>query len=70
MNEGYEEKFKNLIQFIDAHKGKDEPELRHLGVVLVVTHPAALGDDYEELVESLGRIAEAGIALRIEGRAA
>jgi len=64
MKEGYEEKFANLIQFLDAHKGKDEPDF------LVVAHPAVLGDDYEELVESLGRIAEAGIALRIAGRTA
>ena len=33
--------------------------------VVVVADPSALGDDYEELVENLWRIANKGFALRI-----
>lgn len=33
--------------------------------VVMIHHPAVLGDNYEELVENLDRIAAAGVALSI-----
>lgn len=35
--------------------------------VVVVAQPDVLGDDYEELIENLWRIGEAGIAVRVVG---
>ena len=35
---------------------------------IVVASPGALGDTYEELIESLSRLADAGLGLHIAGR--
>lgn len=58
--QGYEKKFATFIKMLDENKGKVD--------AVVVSHPQVLGDDYEELVESLNRMAESGLALRIAGR--
>jgi len=36
---------------------------------VVVSHPSVLGDTYEERIESLSRLADAGLGLQIAGRA-
>jgi hypothetical protein len=41
-------------------------ELKAKGVTqMVVAYPWALGDTYEELIESLSRVADAGLSLHI-----
>lgn len=61
MNSEYEQKFAGFIEMCKgAKKGGAE------GVL--VSHPSVLGDTYEELIESLSRIADAGIGLHIAGR--
>ena len=52
----YEQKFSGLIAAIASAKAEGAD-------VLTVTSPETLGDDYEELIESLRRIAKAGVAL-------
>jgi hypothetical protein len=51
----YERKFANLIEMLET--SPDE--------LIVIHHPEVLGDNYEELVESLNRIAGAGKQLAI-----
>lgn len=53
----YEEKFAEFLKGIEESKKQD--------MAMLTTHPGALGDNYEELVESLERLAEAEIALLI-----
>ena len=53
----YERKFANLILACE-HAKKQE-------TTLMVHHPEVLGDNYEEIVESLNRISAANILLRI-----
>jgi hypothetical protein len=57
--EGYEQKFAQLIQACED-TAKDD--------VILVHHPQVLGDDYEEIVESLNRIADAEARLVIVPR--
>src|SRR5436305_5707840 len=52
---GYETKFAEFIRMIAQMKG--EARTVH------VNHPAVLGADYAELVESLSRLAEADLSL-------
>ena len=52
----YEQKFSGLIAAIASAKTEGAD-------VLTVTSAETLGDDYEELIESLKSIARAGIAL-------
>ena len=56
--EPYEQKFKEFIRMCDEAKSEG------LEAVLVAT-PQILGDDYVEIVESLNRLAEAGLNLHI-----
>lgn len=59
----YETKFAGLLRAIAHARSKN--------AALIVATPMALGDTYDELVESLYRIADAEIELRIvprEGR--
>lgn len=53
---GYEKKFAGLIKSISKLEKGD---------FLIVDHPEVLGDNYEELVESLRRIANAEVRLTI-----
>jgi hypothetical protein len=55
---GYEEKFQDFIQMCNQ-----SPE-----EIIVVHHPGVLGDTYDELVESLNRLADAGKKLEIVPR--
>ncbi len=54
----YEEK---LAAFIDQCRGVKE----HGAITVMVRYPEMLGDTYEEMVESLSRVAEAGLQLVI-----
>lgn len=56
----YEEKFANFIKMIDESKGKTEAVMIH--------NPNALGDTYEEVVESLDRLSDAKLGLIIVPR--
>lgn len=55
----YEDKFKGLIEAIESAKADEDVDR------IVVALPEALGDNYAELVESLNRIAAAGLALSV-----
>lgn len=60
-NNGYEKKFGDFMKMCeDAQKERVS--------VVIVSHPAVLGDSYEEIIESLSRLAEANLSLRIVGR--
>jgi hypothetical protein len=54
----YEEKFADLIVACDNPPAE----------VFIVNRPETLGDNYEELVESLNRIADSGMKLLIVPR--
>jgi hypothetical protein len=55
---GYETKFAEFIRLCAELKAKGLTEM-------VVAYPWALGDNYEELIESLSRVADAGLSLHI-----
>ena len=57
---GYEIKFAEFIRLCAELKAKGLTEM-------VVAYPWALGDNYEELIESLSRVADAGLSLHIAG---
>lgn len=57
----YEEKFAGFIQLCSEANAKGATEI-------IVDHPWALGDNYQELIESLSRLADAGLSLHIAGR--
>jgi hypothetical protein len=58
----YEKEFAGLLRLCDdAKHGKID--------VVVIHHPEVLGDTYEEIVESLNRIADAGLKIAIPPRA-
>ena len=56
--EPYEEKFSEFIQTCAEAKGKGADHV-------IVPNPQVLGDTYAELVESLNRLADAGLLLNI-----
>ncbi len=56
--QSYEDKFKEFIQLCTDAKAQGAE-------VVVIHHPEVLGDTYAEIVESLNRLAAAGLALRI-----
>jgi hypothetical protein len=57
---GYERKFAEFIRMLAEKKGEVSTVFVH--------HPAVLGDNYAELVESLSRLAEAELGLRVVKR--
>lgn len=59
--EGYEMKFSGFIGMIEKSRKEGVP-------TVLVAFPWVLGDTYEEIIESLSRLAEAGLALQIAGR--
>lgn len=62
MKSNYEAKFADFLQMCaDAKKKKID--------VVMVHGPEVLGDDYGELVESLNRLSDASLSLRILPRA-
>jgi hypothetical protein len=60
-NAAYEQKFANLIKLCEEAKKEGVQNL-------LVTWPWVLGDTYDEMIESLSRIADAGLALQIVER--
>lgn len=61
MIESYERKFADFIEMCATAKRQNID-------TVVVSHPSVLGDTYEELIESLSRLAEVGLGLKIAGR--
>ncbi len=59
---GYEKKFADFIRLCSEAKAKGATQV-------TVAFPWVLGDTYEEVIESLSRVAEAGLLLQIAGRA-
>ncbi|MGO8696263.1 MAG: hypothetical protein ACLQVY_00885 [Limisphaerales bacterium] len=59
---GYEEKFEHFIKLCAKAKADGVSEV-------IVAVPWVIGDTYDEIVESIGRLADAGLALRCLGRA-
>ena len=56
MNAAYEEKFAGLLRLCE--------DAKQSGTDVVVIHsPEVLGDNYDELIESLNRIADANLQL-------
>jgi len=58
---GYEKKFGDFIRLCADAKANGISEV-------VVGYPWVLGDNYEELVESLSRLADSGLSLHIADR--
>ena len=57
----YEKKFASFIEMCAKAKQDDVPHI-------IITHTQVLGDTYEEIIESLSRLAEAELALHITSR--
>lgn len=55
---GYEQKLADFIKLCAYTKAKGIREI-------VVGYPWVLGDDYEELIESLSRLEDAGLSLHV-----
>ncbi len=55
----YDEKFSRFIK--TCNKAKNDVVVE----AIIIDYPEALGDTYEELIESLNRLSDAGFALRI-----
>jgi hypothetical protein len=58
---GYETKFADFIKLCADTKAKRINQV-------VVPYPWVLGDNYDELIESLSRLADAGLSLHIAQR--
>lgn len=56
--DGYEAKFAGFIRACEEAKAKSIPNV-------IITQPQTLGDTYNEIIESLQRLADAGLALVI-----
>lgn len=61
MPRDYERKFADFIKLCEEAKS------RRIGHV-IIARPSEIGDTYEEVMESLSRLAAAGLALHIAGR--
>ena len=55
---GYEKKFADFIKLIAESKASGVKEV-------LVAYPWVLGDNYAELIESLARLADAGLSLHV-----
>ncbi len=60
-SEGYEKKFSDFIEMCEKAKQDNIPQV-------IVHHPSVLGDTYEEVIESLSRLADAKLSLYIASR--
>ncbi len=60
-SERYEKKFASFIEMCQKAKQDNIPNV-------IISHPQVLGDNYEEIVESLARLADAGLLLQITSR--
>jgi hypothetical protein len=58
---GYGKKFENFIKLCAKAKADGVSEV-------LVAAPWVIGDTYEEVIESLGRLADAGLALHCVGQ--
>lgn len=58
---GYEKKFADFIRMCAQLKAQGVNQL-------IVPSPSTLGDNYEEIIESLSRLADAGLTLNIVAR--
>jgi hypothetical protein len=58
---GYEKKFADFIRLCAEAKANGT-------VQIIIGYPWALGDTYEELIESLSRLADADLTLHIGAR--
>jgi hypothetical protein len=58
----YEQKFADFIRLCEERKGQEGP--------VSIKHPEVIGDNYAELVESLSRLADAGLDLHVAERSA
>ena len=54
--DGYEEKFAGFIRACEQAKAEGIPNV-------VIARPQTLGDTYDEIIQSLWRLADAGLAL-------
>jgi hypothetical protein len=61
MPSGYEKKFADFIKLCSEAKAKGATQV-------TVAFPWVLGDTYEEIIESLARLADAGLLLHIAAR--
>ena len=57
----YEQKFADFIKLCEEAKANGIQQV-------VIAQPWAIGDTYDEVVESLSRLADAGLTLHIAGR--
>jgi len=58
---GYEKKFTNFIRLCTEAKARGADNV-------VIAFPWVLGDNYDEVIESLSRLADAGLNLNIAAR--
>ncbi len=58
---GYEQKFENFIKMCAKAKAEGVSEV-------LIARPWVIGDTYDEVIESLSRLADAGLALHIAKR--
>jgi len=61
MPPGYEKRFADFIGLCSEAKAKGTEQV-------VIGYPWVLGDTYDELIESLSRLADAGLVLHIAAR--
>ena len=59
--EDYKKKFSGFIEMCEMARQDNIPQV-------IIHHPSVLGDTYEEVIESLSRLAESGLSLRITSR--
>ena len=57
----YEKKFSDFIEMCEIARRDNIPQV-------IIHHPRVLGDTYEDVIESLSRLADAGLSLRITSR--
>ncbi len=58
---GYEKKFADFIRLCSEAKANGISQV-------TVAYPWVIGDTYEEMIESLSRLADAGLSLHIAAR--
>jgi len=60
-SEPYEKKYSSFIELCKKAKQDNIPNV-------IISHPQILGDNHAEIVESLARLADAGLSLQITSR--
>ena len=59
--EDYEKKFSDFIEMCEKTRQDNVPQV-------IIDHPSVLGDTYEEVIESLSRLADAELSMYIASR--